>query len=139
MPSRVLRNKQQCCQSYDSNSDISDIDDAEQISSSGQTNDYVQPLQKTIIRTFNKIKPGLMFYIGWIFLHHICSHLYIYYCTPTNWYGILISPFLSMTPHCNAFRWAVNESGAVFYTMWLLVGNWVVKTYLSTECNATQK
>ena len=101
MPSRVLRNKQQCCQSDDSNSDISDIDDPEQISSSGQTNDYVQPLQKTIIRTFNKIKPGLMFYIGWIF--------YLLYNKCVQWVFLMVGI---------SARGYVSRQNSIFRVTW---------------------
>ena len=84
-----------------------------------------------IITLLNQIKPLILFYSGWIALHYICAHLYIYYCAPTNWYGIFISPFLSITPHCNVFRWVIYEAGNVLYGMWVAIGSWSVANLLT--------
>ena len=76
------------------------------------------------------IKPILVFYIGWIFIHYVCSHLYIYYCTPATWYGMFLSPFLSVTPHCIAFRWVINEGGNVIYSMWISLSTYVASSII---------
>jgi hypothetical protein len=79
----------------------------------------------------NNIKSLFLFYIGWICLHYICSQFYIYYCVPSSLYGLFISPFLSMTPHCVGFRWVIFESGNIFYTMWMAIGTWTVSNILA--------
>ena len=84
-----------------------------------------------IITFLNNIKSIILFYFSWIFIHYTCAHLYIYYCTPTTWYGIFISPFLSITPHCNAFRWVIYEAGNVLYGMWAAIGSWSVANLLT--------
>ena len=78
-----------------------------------------------------KIKSPIIFYLGWIFIHYVCAHLYIYYCAPTTWYGIFISPFLSITPQCNAFRWVIYETGNVLYGMWVAISSWSVANLLT--------
>jgi hypothetical protein len=84
-----------------------------------------------IITFLNNIKSIILFYFSWIFIHYTCAHLYIYYCTPTNWYGFVLSPFLSITPHCNAFRWVIYEAGNVLYGMWIAIGSWTVAKVLT--------
>jgi len=84
-----------------------------------------------IINFLDNIKSIILFYFSWIFIHYTCAHLYIYYCTPTTWYGIFISPFLSITPHCNAFRWVIYEAGNVLYGMWIAIGSWSVANLLT--------
>ena len=86
---------------------------------------------KIIINFLNNIKSIILFYFSWIFIHYMCAHLYIYYCTPTTWYGIFISPFLSITPHCNVFRWVIYEAGNVIYGMWVAIASWTVANLLA--------
>ena len=82
------------------------------------------------IETIIKIKPLILFYLSWIFIHYVCSQLYIYYCVPANLFGIFISPFLSMTPYCTAFRWVIYEAGNIFYGMWISLGAWMAANLL---------
>lgn len=88
------------------------------------TTNYFSTCKLNVFNFILHLRPLIMFYLGWVFLHYICSQFYIYYCVPYTWYGILISPFLSMTPHCYAFRWVIHESGTIFYTMWISIGMW---------------
>ena len=83
-----------------------------------------------IINRINDLKPILTFYFGWIFIHYICSHLYVYYCTPSTWYGLFISPFLSVAPHCITFRWVIQEGGNIIYSMWISLGTWFISNML---------
>ena len=86
---------------------------------------------KNIIHFIKHCNTVLLFYMGWVFLHYICSHFYTYYCVPYTWYGLIISPFLITTPHCGAFRWVISESGAIFYTMWISIGTWICTKLLT--------
>lgn len=88
---------------------------------------YFNQLLKVAIQ----IKSLVIFYFAWIAIHYICSQLYIYYCVPYTWYGIFASPFLSLTPHCNAFRWIIYEAGNVLYGMWIAIGSWTVANVLT--------
>ena len=89
-------------------------------------------IDKVAIYNFlTSIKPLILFYSGWIFLHYICSQLYVYYCVPNTWYGIFISPFMTMAPHCTAFRWVIYEAGNILYSMWIGIGTWTVSNLLT--------
>jgi hypothetical protein len=70
----------------------------------------------------------LSFYLIWMFIHHISAHMYIYFCTPNTWYGLIISPFMVSAPHCSAIRWVMYEGGNMINTMWISVG-----TYMATK------
>lgn len=80
-------------------------------------------------------KSLFIFYFSWIFVHYISAQLYIHYCVPNNWYGIIVSPFLSMAPHCKAFRWVIHEAGTIFCTMWIAIGSWVIANILTNPKN----
>jgi hypothetical protein len=86
---------------------------------------------KSIITFLDNIKPLILFYSGWTVIHYICSQLYVYHCTPKTWYGILVSPLLSITPQCNAFRWIIYEAGNVLYGMWMAIASWTVANLLT--------
>jgi len=64
-------------------------------------------------------------YLLWIALHYIASHLYIKLCVPNNWYGFIISPFLTATPHCKGLRWIVYNGADMINNMWLIIGSWI--------------
>lgn len=83
-----------------------------------------------LYETIIKIKPLIVFYLSWIFIHYISSQLYIYYCVPANFFGIFLSPILSMTPYCTAFRWVIYEAGNIFYGMWIALGTWIAANLL---------
>ncbi len=83
-----------------------------------------------IIDIIISMKPLLTFYVGWIFIHYVSSHLYTTYCTPSTWYGFVFSPFLSITPYCIAFRWVIHEGGNIIYTMWASLGTWFMSNML---------
>ena len=94
---------------------------------------FLSNIFNLFIETIDKIKPLILFYSSWIFIHYICSQLYIYFCVPANIIGIFISPFMSMTPHCSAFRWIIYESGNIFYGMWFALGTWIVVNILTNK------
>jgi hypothetical protein len=64
------------------------------------------------------------FYIMWIILHFIASQLYIKLCVPYSLYGLIISPFISSTPHCQGLRWLIQTGANVINNMWLVIGTW---------------
>ena len=64
-------------------------------------------------------------YLLWIALHYVASHLYIKLCVPNNWYGFIISPFLTATPHCKGLRWIVYNGADMINNMWLIIGSWI--------------
>lgn len=69
-------------------------------------------------------------YLLWICLHYFASHLYIRLCVPNNWYGFIISPFLTATPHCRGLRWIVYNGADIINNMWLVIGSWICSNIL---------
>ena len=62
-----------------------------------------------MISIFNKLKPIIeiaIVYLLWIVVHFIIGNLYSTYCVEYSFYGLITSPFVSITPHCKAFRLA---------------------------------
>ncbi len=84
-----------------------------------------------MISIFNKLKPIIeitIVYLLWIILHFIIGNLYSTYCVEYSFYGFITSPFVSITPHCKAFRWIIYNSGMVIENMWIYIA-----TYLSIK------
>lgn len=69
----------------------------------------------------------VLLYGFWIILHYVCSHLYVHWCVPATIYGFLLSPFLAPAPHCQAFRWVINQGGNIIVTMWIVIGTWAIQ------------
>jgi hypothetical protein len=64
-------------------------------------------------------------YIVWIVIHYTASHIYVKVCVPLSWYGIIMSPILTPTPHCQGLRWIIYNGGAQINNMWITVGSWL--------------
>jgi len=64
-------------------------------------------------------------YLLWILFHYFASHLYIEYCVPKTWTGLVISPFLTATPHCQGLRWMIYNGGNQINQMWIMIGSWI--------------
>ena len=82
-------------------------------------------LMNYIFKTF-KMTIGIYgIYILWIFLHYVSAHLYTSYCVPNTLYGIIISPILTTTPHCQGLRWIIYNGGNQINNMWITLGSWL--------------
>lgn len=64
-------------------------------------------------------------YLIWILLHYVASHLYIKFCVPVSFMGLIVSPFLTTTPHCQCLRWIVYNGGNIINHMWVIIGSWL--------------
>lgn len=64
-------------------------------------------------------------YLIWILLHYVASHLYIKFCVPDSFMGLIVSPFLTTTPHCQCLRWIVYNGGNMINHMWVIIGSWL--------------
>jgi len=76
----------------------------------------------------NYVKIGLSvygIYLLWILLHFGATHLYVEYCVPKSWFGLLTSPFLTSTPQCQGLRWIINNGGNQINNMWISIGSWI--------------
>jgi hypothetical protein len=65
-------------------------------------------------------------YVLWILAHYFSSHLYVRWCVPASFIGLLISPFLVPAPHCQGLRWVVFNGAANINAMWLFLSTWFV-------------
>lgn len=65
-------------------------------------------------------------YLMWIFLHYIASHLYVRWCVPSSIVGFLLSPFMTVTPHCQGLRWIILNGANMINNMWIILGTWLM-------------
>lgn len=65
-------------------------------------------------------------YVLWTFAHFIASHAYVQLCTPFNIVGLISSPFMMASPHCQGLRWVIYEAGNKVSIMWGLLAGWVL-------------
>lgn len=65
-------------------------------------------------------------YVLWILAHFVASHLYVQLCTPLSVFGVLASPFLIASPHCQGLRWVIYEAGSKVGVMWGLIAGWIL-------------
>jgi hypothetical protein len=65
-------------------------------------------------------------------VHYFASHLYILLCVPCGLKGFLMSPFLTLSPHCQALRWIIYNGGFYINTMWFLLGGWLLNKCQTT-------
>jgi len=65
-------------------------------------------------------------YLVWTILHFCASQLYTKFCTPLNLIGFISSPFLVTTPHCQAFKWCINNGSDALSSMWIVFGTWII-------------
>ena len=79
---------------------------------------------------FAKLYSILGYYIMWILLHYVATHLYPMYCVPLTVMGFILSPFMASAPHCIAIRWLITEGSNVIVTMWVVLGTYAVQRML---------
>jgi hypothetical protein len=73
----------------------------------------------------------IMIYIVYILSHTLSSNIYIYYCTPFTWKGILLSPIMIVSPHCKTMLWIINHTSYNIETMWILIGTFICSNIIS--------
>jgi len=71
-------------------------------------------------------------YFVWILLHYFASHLYIRFCVPGSLMGLIVSPFLTTTPHCQALRWVIYNGANMINNMWIILGSWISTFLIKT-------
>ena len=74
------------------------------------------------------IPKELYIYIICIVLHFISPHIYIKFCIPNTLLGMIMSPFMLMTPQCQILRWISYYSGYTINHMWILLASWLLRT-----------
>ena len=80
---------------------------------------YIHCLRRTV--------PSIVFiYLGVIFVHWISSHLYPQMCCGNTLWGIVMSPFMVVTPHCEALRWTIHFTGDKIRNAWFWLAGYLV-------------
>lgn len=102
------------------------------------------------IHYLRRTVPSIVFiYLGVIFVHWISSHLYPQMCCGNTLWGIIMSPFMVVTPHCEALRWTMQFTGDKIRNAWFWLAGYLVsyigvkipplflndKYYLNTQYN----
>jgi hypothetical protein len=85
-----------------------------------------------------KIYKILGIYICYIVCHYIASHLYIEFCVPSTFIGLIQSSFVAVLPHCQALRWIIYNGGNTLSLMWTILGTWLILkigNYLTKVCS----
>jgi hypothetical protein len=101
------------------------------------TNDYsvTRNIYRTFIEMFYKTTSVIVkvsgAYLLWILLHYAASHLYVKLCVSNTALGFLLSPFMTVTPHCQGLRWAIYTAANVITNMWIVIGTWFASTVFS--------
>jgi hypothetical protein len=75
-------------------------------------------LPRTVVRIF-------VVYSLFILIHYLATHLYTYFCTPLSFSGIIMSPFLVPSPHCEGLRWVIYHGAIKIKGMWILLGGYI--------------
>ena len=71
------------------------------------------------------VKTSIAFYVSWIIIHNISSHLYVYFCVGNDLYSFLLSPFVIVTPFCQGLNWIIYNGSSQMTTMWISLGAWL--------------
>jgi hypothetical protein len=88
-----------------------------------------------VVNAARYIYVGTIFYVMWIMLHFVASHVYINVCVPQTLWGFIISPFMSLTPQCQSLRWIIYNGGNVINNMWIVLGTWCCSILMSSHAS----
>ena len=91
---------------------------------------YIVFCSNTIIKVTNANMNFVCIYMIWIISHYIASHLYVELCVPPTFIGLIVSPFLITTPHCQGLRWVILNGGNTITNMWIVIGACIANTVL---------
>ena len=69
----------------------------------------------------------ILIYLIWIFIYWGSANLYPRICAPFTIYGFILSPFLVVTPQCQAMRLVLQTGASNITGMFILLGTWLVQ------------
>lgn len=58
--------------------------------------------------------------------HFGAAHFYARYCTEPSIIGFVTSPFMTMSPQCQAGRWIIYNAAYSINIMWVLTAKWLI-------------
>ena len=65
-------------------------------------------------------------YVLCIAAHFGAAHFYARYCTEPSFLGFVTSPFMTMSPQCQAGRWIIYNAAYSINIMWVLTAKWMI-------------
>ena len=65
-------------------------------------------------------------YFAVVIAHFACSNLYPTLCCNMSVWGFVMSPFMAVTPHCEALRWVIHYTGGQIRNVWMWLGGYLV-------------
>jgi len=65
-------------------------------------------------------------YFGIVLAHFACSNIYPTWCCNNSLYGFIMTPFMIVTPHCEALRWIIHYTGEQIRNVWLWIGGYLI-------------
>ena len=75
---------------------------------------------------YNQIPCVVVVYIALWIGHFACANMYPQMCCNMSFFGFIMSPFMTVTPHCQALRWFVDYSANQLKNYWLFLGTYLV-------------
>ena len=77
----------------------------------------------------NPIFRIVMTYIICVLGHYVASHLYVIHCVPPTWFGFLSSPFMTLSPQCQSFRWIIYNGGQTINVTWCVIATILINKF----------
>lgn len=99
--------------------------------------EYVIYGGKVVIKIIQIVVQVSGIYLMWILLHYFASQLYVKLCTPSNFVGLLLSPFLTSTPYCQGLRWMIYNGAGMINNMWIVIATWFCANIFILNNNAS--
>ena len=70
-------------------------------------------------------------YMIWILLHFAATHLYVSFCVPFTFTGLVLSPIIMTNSYCVALRWIIYNAGHQIRNMWITVSTYITNKLIS--------
>lgn len=97
----------------------------------------------TFVQTvYQYIPKVILIYGGLSLVHQFAANLYSNMCAPLTFNGILMSPLMVVTPHCQGLQWIVNYSSDQIKSSWVWLGGYLVyyvSGYVTPYINSYQE
>jgi hypothetical protein len=91
-----------------------------------ETPAIIKQIKGWFSKTIVYIPTIILVYSGISILHYISANTYPTLCTPCTITGMVMTPFMVVTPHCQAIRWVINWSGNQINMAWISLGGYLV-------------
>lgn len=68
-------------------------------------------------------------FLFWSISHMVAAKVYSSYCAPITLVGIVVSPLLSVSPHCKAALWTINATNTISNGYWVAATAWMAAKF----------